>query len=121
MEHGSLYKGKRKRGNYDAADDYAAAQEGALVYPVTGYNVDEQIIRSNKLEALGEVSVIRPEELTPEVLGRKIHSALGRKPSRAGAALDIRGVENTANILMELASSGSETIRSGSRTEGIAT
>ena len=75
----------------------------ALVYPVRGYNVDEQIIRSNKLEALGVVTVIRREELTPEALGEKIRAALGRKRQRRAVALDTAGVENTAKILMEMA------------------
>ncbi len=74
----------------------------ALVYPVTGYNKDEQIIRSTKLEALGAVSVLWPEDLIPETLGRRILTALERKRTRIAAVLDTRGVENTARILMEL-------------------
>ena len=85
----------------------------ALVYPVTGYNVDEQIIRSNKLEALGAVSVIRKEELTPEALGGRIQAALRRKGPRRAVALDTRGVENTAKILMELTARESRDVNSG--------
>ncbi len=85
----------------------------ALVYPVTGYNVDEQIIRSNKLEALGAVSVIRKEELTPEALGGRIQAALRRKEPRRALALDTRGVENTAKILMELTARESRDVNSG--------
>ncbi len=78
----------------------------ALVYPVMEFNRDEQIIRSHKLEALGAVSVIRPDELVPMVLGRKILSALERRQVRNPPGLETRGVENSAKILMELAHRG---------------
>ncbi len=49
--------------------------------------------------------MIRQEELVPEALGRKIAAALEGKAPRTRAALDTRGVENTARILMEIARS----------------
>ncbi len=85
----------------------------ALVYPITGYNADEQIIRSHKLEALGAVSVIRPEELTADALSRKVLSALEQKDARARVELDTGGVENTARILMELAGERGIEFRAG--------
>ncbi len=74
----------------------------SLVYPITGYNKDEQITRASKLEGLGVVSVIRPEELNPETLGQKILSSLHRQPARTDAALDTQGVANTARLLTNL-------------------
>ncbi len=88
---------------YNTCMDILATGVPALVYPITAYNKDEQLIRAYKLEGLGAVSVIRPEDLTPATLGRKILSVLERKPARiATAALDTRGVENTARFLAEL-------------------
>ncbi len=87
---------------YNTCMDILTTRVPALVYPIAGYNKDEQRMRAQKLESLGAVSVIRPEELTPEKLSREIVACLERKKPDTAVTLDMRGVENTARILSEL-------------------
>ncbi len=87
---------------YNTCMDILATGVPALVYPITSYNKNEQVIRAHKLEGLGAVSVIRPEDLTPARLGRSILSCFERKLARTATILDTRGVENTARLLTEL-------------------
>jgi predicted deacetylase len=72
----------------------------ALVLPFTGGNNTEQTIRADKLEALGAVTVIRPQELQPDRLAEKILQCL--KTESASPLLDTHGVETTAAFLTGL-------------------
>jgi len=72
----------------------------ALVFPFTGNQNNEQTIRSEKLEALGIVRVIRPNELHPQQLAKKIKHCLTKTFSPS--ALDLHGVENTVAVLDEI-------------------
>lgn len=75
----------------------------ALVLPFTGGQNDEQTIRAHKLAARGVVGVLEPAELAPDRLASKILTWLQQPPITS--ALNLRGVENTAARLTELATS----------------
>lgn len=48
----------------------------ALVLPFTGHKNDEQTIRAKKLETRGQLTVLEPEDLTPDRLAAKIAASL---------------------------------------------
>jgi len=73
----------------------------AIVYPFTGNNNQEQSIRAGKLEKLGILDVIRPDELAPESLAGKIINALS-KERPAIFDFDLRGVDKTVEALEEI-------------------
>jgi len=72
----------------------------ALVLPFASPGNEEQTIRANKLEQLGLVNVIRPDELKPEALADKIRTSLEMDP--APYRLDTRGVEKSAALITAL-------------------
>lgn len=72
----------------------------AMILPFTGNDDQEQTIRSQKLEDLGVVEVIRPEDLTPEVFAEHIIRCLQRPFTRV--AFDFDGVHQTAECLRQL-------------------
>ena len=71
----------------------------SLLLPFTGNNDQEQTIRSQRLEELGIVSVIRPEDLDPERFAQRVINVLDKAPSPM--AFDLDGVKNTAEIVKE--------------------
>ncbi len=72
----------------------------ALLLPFTGNNNEEQTIRAEKLDALGVVAMIRPDELNPHVLSKKIIKSL--KKASVSTSLDVNGIYNTAIFLREM-------------------
>src|SRR5262245_44187625 len=72
----------------------------ALVLPFANPGNEEQTIRANKLEQLGLMQVIRPAELSPEVLADKSRVSLEMDPPRH--QLDTRGVERSVEAITEL-------------------
>ncbi|MBW4661202.1 MAG: glycosyl transferase [Drouetiella hepatica Uher 2000/2452] len=66
----------------------------AMLLPFTGNDDQEQRIRSERLQELGVVSVIQPEELQPERLAQKIVACLQQPP--APTSFNVSGVETTA-------------------------
>lgn len=69
----------------------------SMLLPFTGNDDQEQRIRSERLQELGVVSVIQPEELQPTRFAHKIMTCLQQPP--APMSFDIRGVETTARLL----------------------
>lgn len=74
----------------------------ALVLPFTGENDDEQTIRTRKLERLGVVTMIHPEELHPDSLANKILLSLESRPVTLDSPLDTQGVEKTSAYLTDI-------------------
>jgi predicted glycosyltransferase len=85
---------------YNTCMDIVAAGARAIVYPFTGHNNQEQMMRARKLEQLGCVLVLPPDQLRAERLAEMIEQALAKSP--APAALDLQGAEKTAKVLAEL-------------------
>jgi len=85
---------------YNTCMNLLTARISALVLPFTGGDNNEQSIRARKLEELGVVTVIHPQELQPARLAENIIRRLQSKPPQS--VLDLRGVENTAAYLREL-------------------
>ncbi len=83
---------------YNTCMNIVATGVRALVYPFTGGDNEEQTTRAQKLEHLGAVSVLRPSDLTPAELGRRILRSLSA-PAPGAAALDTNGVVRTAELL----------------------
>jgi predicted glycosyltransferase len=71
----------------------------------------EQLIRARSFERLGLLSVIEPEALTPENLGRALHSMIGtsrhRRNGRGDSTLPFDGARRAASELLALAAAGS--------------
>jgi predicted glycosyltransferase len=72
----------------------------ALLLPFTGNDDQEQRIRSERLEELGIVQVIRQPDLQPERFAEKVVQALQQKP--ADVDFDLDGVEKTALLIRSL-------------------
>jgi predicted glycosyltransferase len=66
----------------------------SMLLPFTGNDDQEQTIRSERLEELGIVSVIRAADLEPERFAQRIVDCLKQTP--ASMQFNLRGVENTA-------------------------
>ncbi len=72
----------------------------AMILPFTGNQDQEQRIRAEKLEELGVVEVIRPDDLKRDYFAKKIVDCLNKKP--AVITFDVCGVEETAACLKNL-------------------
>ncbi|MBE7472496.1 MAG: hypothetical protein DPW09_19610 [Anaerolineae bacterium] len=85
---------------YNTCMDILSTGVRAMVWPFTGGDNNEQTLRADKLEQLGLVSVIRPDELQPLRLAEKIVQQLRTEPTPA--TLDMSGVKKTAAFLTNL-------------------
>lgn len=85
---------------YNTCMDILSTGVRAMVWPFTGGDNNEQTLRANKLELLGLVSVISPDELQPLRLAEKIAQQLRTEPT--SATLDMSGVKKTAAFLTNL-------------------
>ena len=72
----------------------------AMLLPFTGNDDQEQRLRSKRLESLGIVRVIDPDQLNPTLLAHRILDSLNTQPARPSFSL--RGVETTAARIKEL-------------------
>jgi predicted glycosyltransferase len=72
----------------------------SLVLPFKGGNNDEQTLRSHKLEALGLLSVLEPEQLNGKYLAEHIKGKL--RPQETRTTLNLNGVETTTQLLQTL-------------------
>lgn len=73
----------------------------AMILPFTGNGDREQTIRANRLEQLGRVKVIRPEDLQPEIFAEQIITSLNQEPAQI--SFDFNGAAKTAEYLRQLA------------------
>ncbi|BAZ04720.1 glycosyltransferase family protein [Calothrix sp. NIES-3974] len=72
----------------------------AMILPFMGNDDQEQKMRAEKLEKLGVVKMIQPQELQPEILTDKIVNYLQQEHNRI--KFDFNGVENTTLALKSL-------------------
>ncbi|MEL6222705.1 MAG: glycosyltransferase [Cyanobacteria bacterium J06627_8] len=72
----------------------------SLLLPFTGNDDQEQTLRSERLEELGVVSVIRPSDLDPERFAQRIINYLHQAPS--SLSFDLEGVTKTASLVRDL-------------------
>lgn len=75
----------------------------SLLLPFTGNDDQEQTLRSERLEALGIASVLRPVDLEPERFTHRVLEALHCPPSPL--TFDLNGVTHTAALVQELCAS----------------
>ncbi|MCU0532722.1 MAG: glycosyl transferase [Hydrococcus sp. Prado102] len=76
----------------------------SLVAPIGHYSYDkEQLVRTQKLENLGIVEVLDPENLEPAYLAQKIIDRLDKDlDAKASYVFDLQGAEKTRLFLKEL-------------------
>lgn len=72
----------------------------AMILPFTGNDDQEQTIRAAKLEQLGVVEMIRPEDLQPDRFAQKVIASLQKQPN--AIRFDFNGVAKTASLLNDL-------------------
>ncbi|WP_421657691.1 glycosyltransferase family protein [Leptothermofonsia sp. ETS-13] len=72
----------------------------AMLLPFTGNDDQEQTIRATRLEQLGIVEMIRPQELQPDRFAEKVINSLQKQPG--SIQFDFNGVAKTANLLSAL-------------------
>ncbi|MBW4667503.1 MAG: glycosyl transferase [Cyanomargarita calcarea GSE-NOS-MK-12-04C] len=85
----------------------------ALVVPIGHENQDkEQLIRTTKLEKLGIVDFIHPQDLNSANLAEKIINCLNKK-SIGVNKFDLKGAENTTNFLKDFLHQQNESRETG--------
>jgi len=72
----------------------------AMILPFTGNDDQEQITRAQKLEQLGVVEIIHPDELQPARFAQKVINCLEKEQNCI--SFDVQGVQNTASFLKQL-------------------
>lgn len=72
----------------------------AMILPFTGNDDQEQTLRAAKLEQLGVVTMIRPDDLQPDRFAAKIIACLQQQPYPT--RFDFNGVAQTAHRLKDL-------------------
>jgi predicted glycosyltransferase len=85
---------------YNTAMDIMCSRVPALVVPFSGDKQDEQMNRARRLERLGALRVLEPERLNAQTLAAEVGPLLRFQPS--AVQLDMNGVENTAQLLVDL-------------------
>lgn len=85
---------------YNTTMNILSTSVRAMILPFTGNNDREQTIRAKKLEKLGIVKAISPEDLQPEIFAEQIIDYLNQKPNLM--QFDFNGVANTAACLERL-------------------
>ena len=72
----------------------------AMMMAFTGNGDREQTIRAEKLEKLGRIKIIRPQDLHPEKFAAQVIDYLDRQPTELH--FDLKGAEKTADYLRQL-------------------
>ncbi|MGK7947913.1 MAG: glycosyltransferase family protein [Xenococcaceae cyanobacterium] len=85
---------------YNTTMNILSTSVRAMILPFTGNNDQEQTIRAKKLEKLGRVKAIAPEDLQPEKFAHQIINYLQEEPNLM--QFDFNGVANTAACLGKL-------------------
>ena len=91
-------------GGYNTTMNVLKTGVNSMIYPS---NKDsEQRIRAEKLEQLGILSVIRPEDLQADRLAQKTIACLQKVPTTSAFEnLELQGAQKTAQILKDLVQS----------------
>ena len=87
-------------GGYNTTMNILSTGIKAMMMAFQGNNDKEQETRLKKLDSLGRVKMIQPEDLQPEKFAQKIIDRLEQTPSNL--TLNLKGVENASNCLQQL-------------------
>lgn len=87
------------QGGYNTTMDMLVANTRSVIVPFEGRDETEQIVRTEKLAAMGLTLLLRERDLTPESLARAADAAADMK--RPDATLDLEGAPATARLLGE--------------------
>ncbi|MGK7936827.1 MAG: glycosyltransferase family protein [Xenococcaceae cyanobacterium] len=85
---------------YNTTMNILSTSVRAMILPFTGNNDQEQTIRAKKLEKLGRVKAISPDDLQPEKFANLIIDYLNQQPNLM--KFDFNGVANTATCIGKL-------------------
>ena len=89
-------------GGYNTTMNILSTDIKAMMMAFQGNNDKEQETRLQKLDSLGRVKMIQPEDLQPEKFARQIINYLKQTPSNL--TLNLNGVANTRQCLKQLIS-----------------
>jgi predicted glycosyltransferase len=89
---------------YNTAMDLIATGVPALVIPFSTDREDEQIKRARRLESLGALRLLVPDEATPRRVAREMAALCDFQPR--AALLDLDGAERSARMLASFCESG---------------
>ncbi len=87
-------------GGYNTTMNILTTDVRSMILPFTGNGDREQTIRAEKLEQLGVVRVIHPEDLQPDLFAEQIINYLQEIPT--SVYIDLQGVEKTKAFLKDL-------------------
>lgn len=96
-------------GGYNTVCEVLAAGRPALVVPRVHPRV-EQLIRADRLSALGLLDVLHPDALTPAALAAWSREAVGH-PGRPATAVDLDGLARLPALVHEVLGTGAPTPR----------
>ncbi|MBD2306244.1 glycosyl transferase [Chroococcidiopsis sp. FACHB-1243] len=87
-------------GGYNTTMNILSTGVRAIIVPIGHEHVDkEQLHRTRKLEQLGIVNSIHPQDLSPLFLSEKIGDCLSKKTLKNSKIFDLQGADNTAKFL----------------------
>jgi predicted glycosyltransferase len=82
---------------YNTVLEILAAHARAVLVPFAAERETEQLMRAERLAALGAVELVRESELSPGTLAAAIESAAAREPARV--AIDTDGAAKSARLI----------------------
>jgi len=85
---------------YNTVLDILSARARAVLVPFAAERETEQLMRAERLMALGAAELVRESELSPTSLAAAIERAAGREP--APLAIDTDGAANSARLILAL-------------------
>lgn len=86
-------------GGYNTTTELLAAGKPAVIVPRVEPRV-EQLIRAERLQALGLLDMIHPHDLTPALLRRKVEELMGRvQNSNLRVHVDLSGAPRAATLI----------------------
>jgi predicted glycosyltransferase len=85
---------------YNTALDILAARARAVLVPFAAERETEQLMRAERLAALGAAELVRERELTPRHLAAAIERAAAREPP--AVAIDTAGAPRSARLIAAL-------------------
>jgi predicted glycosyltransferase len=99
-------------GGYNTTMNILSTGVRAIVVPIGHERQDkEQLLRTQKLDKLGIVNCIHPQDLSPMYLTEKIINCLDRRTSKNPYTFDLQGADNTATFLKKFLSDRSSANR----------
>ena len=89
---------------YNTVLDVLGARANAVLVPFAALRETEQLLRAERLAALGAVELVRESELTPQSLAAAIERAASRMP--VAVAIDTNGATRAAGLILAMARPG---------------